>query len=326
MAAAYYKLTEDMQDYLSRMKSLHIQYSYNKLTDMLITQFSIPQSKDYIRTSVSAYLKEGKKKYVNIDLIDEPEFELVRTLYEDRKPYVIPLKYNNMLVISDIHIPYHDLDSLKIALRYGKSRNVNTILINGDLIDFYSLSKYEINPSKPGARSELEFARKFLEQLRTIFPNAKIYFKFGNHEFRWARYLWAKADKIAEIEQFELHEVLKLYAYNIEHISYIDKIKFGELNILHGHEIKAGGENIVRNLLQKAKANLLVSNFHRTQNASDRTIENKVIGCWALGCLQGLSPDYLPYNNWNHGFAIIEMNSDGTFHVENKMIIKGQVL
>ena len=49
------------------------------------------------------------------------------------------------------------------------------------------------------------------------------------------------------------------------------------------------------------------------------------MGAWAVGCLCGLSPDYMPINDWNLGFAFITRENDGNFSVENKKIINGYI-
>jgi len=41
--------------------------------------------------------------------------------------------------------------------------------------------------------------------------------------------------------------------------------------------------------------------------------------------LSDLSPDYLPNNNWVHGFAIVYTDEDGAFTVNNYKIIDGQI-
>ena len=46
---------------------------------------------------------------------------------------------------------------------------------------------------------------------------------------------------------------------------------------------------------------------------------------WSTGCLCDLHPDYRPLNNWNHGFAIVEVAKDGTFQVQNKTVINGTI-
>ena len=39
-----------------------------------------------------------------------------------------------------------------------------------------------------------------------------------------------------------------------------------------------------------------------------------------------LHPFYMPNNKWNHGFARIKVNEDGTFKVFNPRIYNGQIL
>jgi hypothetical protein len=44
-----------------------------------------------------------------------------------------------------------------------------------------------------------------------------------------------------------------------------------------------------------------------------------------VGCLCDLSPDYAIVNRWNHGFAIVDIDEDGSFEVHNHKIIDGRV-
>jgi hypothetical protein len=38
-----------------------------------------------------------------------------------------------------------------------------------------------------------------------------------------------------------------------------------------------------------------------------------------------LNPHYAPRNNWNHGFAHVRLSGDGSFTVNNHVIIDGAV-
>jgi hypothetical protein len=52
-----------------------------------------------------------------------------------------------------------------------------------------------------------------------------------------------------------------------------------------------------------------------------------MITTWSLGCMCELHPPYMPLNKWNHGFAIVDLDDNGTdFEVRNKRILKGKVL
>jgi len=46
-----------------------------------------------------------------------------------REPYVLPIADNNILLISDLHIPYHNIQAITLALDYGKENKVNTVII-----------------------------------------------------------------------------------------------------------------------------------------------------------------------------------------------------
>ena len=107
--------------------------------------------------------------------------------------FTLPSDANHILVLSDIHFPYHDEEALGTAIQYGIQQQVNTILLNGDILDFYQLSRFDKDPSKPKMQVELEQGRWFMKALRTAFPKARIYYKIGNHEERLEKWLRLKA-------------------------------------------------------------------------------------------------------------------------------------
>ncbi len=287
---------------------------------------STPES---FRKLVDAYIQRTKKKSeIDLDLTEFPEdIEIVQSQYKERTPYIIPSSVNELLIINDIHIPYHSTETLKICLRYAKDRGVNGILLNGDIVDNYSISRFNKKPDETNAFFEIERGRMFLEQLRKLFPNIPIYYKFANHEERWQHHIWNKIPEMSGDPELYLESRLKLANYQIELIKDKRVIEFGKLNIIHGHEIFAssGAVNLSRNFLLKTFDNILFGHFHRTQEYMKPTIKNKNLGSFATGCLCGLSPDYATINDWNHGFAIAQRDDTGFFQVENKMIINGLI-
>jgi hypothetical protein len=48
-------------------------------------------------------------------------------------------------------------------------------------------------------------------------------------------------------------------------------------------------------------------------------------GGFSTGCLCELSPDYMPYNEWVHGFAVVIMKPGGNFSVQNLTIENGEI-
>ena len=206
-------------------------------------------------------------------------------------------------------------------------QKVNTVILNGDILDFYQLSRFDKDPSKPKMQVELEQGRWFMKALRTAFPKARIYYKIGNHEERLEKWLRLKAPEWIGMEEFELKMLLRFGENQIQLIDSTATIKAGNLNIIHGHEYLGGGTvNPARNLYLKAKASTICGHFHRKSDFTTRDINNKIQGAWTTGCLCELYPEYMKgHSDWVHGFAIIKIEKDGNFSVDNKIIIDGVV-
>ncbi len=102
---------------------------------------------------------------------------------EKTEPYHLPKSCTRVLVLSDVHIPYHNDEALFAAIEFGIEKDVNCIYLNGDTMDMYQLSRHEKNPANRSFSYELDVTRKFLKGLRDIFPNAHIVYKIGNHCF-----------------------------------------------------------------------------------------------------------------------------------------------
>lgn len=229
------------------------------------------------------------------------------------------------LILSDIHLPYHNKEALLAALKWGKSFEPNAIILNGDILDFGTVSKYTTSPTKPDIVYEIEVWKAFAAQLRRIFPNANIYFKKGNHEDRLGHYLIRQAEKIFGLIDFD--KLLEFREHGIQHIDNNIGIQVGNLTICHGHEVYngAGAINVAKVIYDRANDNILVGHFHRTQEFLKRSIDGKVKGCWTTGCLQDVTVEYAKVNQWNYGFAAIEFDKDGNFDILNKKIINGIV-
>lgn len=254
-------------------------------------------------------------------------YALPETEAKPFEPYILPKYNNNILFLSDIHLPYHDIHALTLALNYGKEKGVNTIYLNGDIMDCYKASFHEQDPKKRDMGHEFDVCRQFLDLLKKEFPKAKIFFKQGNHEARWERFLRVKAPIVLDMEEFRLEVILKLREKGIEWIPNSQLVKAGKLNMIHGNEYKGGGGiNVARTLWLRAGDNVIAGDKHKTQTGLKTNIDNKVVGTWSVGCLCELNPDYMVFNEWNLGFAHIEIFNSGEFAVHNKQIINGRIL
>lgn len=258
---------------------------------------------------------------------EEIEFNIPNSLYEEYTPHVLPASANNILIMNDIHIPFHDKDALLLALKHGKERSVNTIILNGDITDFYCISRFGRLPKFRNVKVEIDYTKQFLTMLREKFPHAVIVYKEGNHELRLKDFLMRQAPELYELEEVKLDELLGLKKLRIDWIEDKRLIKAGKLYVIHGHEIFSGSGaiNVARIIRLKTNENVIFGHFHKAQEDFQTSISGKLVGSWAVGCLCGLNPQYMPINQWGSGFAVVEVDKDETFDVDNKLIVNGKV-
>lgn len=246
---------------------------------------------------------------------------------DDWTPYKLKEGKYRILLLSDIHFPYHDPNALNLAFEYAEKVGFDTIILNGDTLDFHGASRFVKDPRKRDLFGEINMCREFLQDVRAYYPDKRIIFKEGNHDERWQMFLFTHAPQFAKFAQFRLCNMLECEQNNIEYIEDKRPIKAGKLNIVHGHEM--GGSvfspvNPARGLYLRAKESSICGHHHRTSEHTEQTINGSVVGTWSTGCLSELHPAYLPINNWNLGFAMVDVDGD-EFHVSNKKIIKGRI-
>ena len=247
--------------------------------------------------------------------------------FEDWKTFQIDGRYK-ALVMSDIHVPYHNGRIIKAAVKYAKDRKCNLVLLNGDLMDFYAVSRWEVDPRQRDFGNEIRAGRQFLKWLRGQFPNARIIFKEGNHDERWEKYILSKTPDLLRLKEFSLSALLKLEELNIELVGDCQPIGLGKLMVIHGHEYKFSISNPVspaRGMLLKALQSTLCGHFHQTSQHTQQRLDGHIICTMSTGCMCDMRYGYAPINNHNHGFAIVEVLKDGTYNPENHRIIHGKV-
>lgn len=287
---------------------------------------TVETARQAIRYARGASGKQDRKNATHLQVMPSNPFPNLpegKTHFDKWEPIIIegPLR---VLVIGDLHIPYHSKSAIIAAIDAGINRYAaDTVLLNGDTADFFSVSFWEKDPRKRRFAEELKAVAEFIEELRNRFPKARIIFKEGNHEERWERYMFVKAPELLGVPEFSLKLMLKLDKFGVELVGDKLPIRLGDLNVIHGHEYKFAISNPVnpaRGLFLRAKEYAMCNHFHQSSSHSERTIAQKNRGTWSLGCLCDLHPDYAPMNNWNHGFGFVEVFNNGKFNVENKFI------
>ena len=223
-------------------------------------------------------------------------------------------------IISDLQIPFHDVNVLAIALKYLVDLKCDGILINGDFLDAYQLSRFLKDPRKRSFPQELDDGNEILDLIDNLFPKAKKFFKIGNHDVRLENYMITRAPELLGLRDFTLGNFLQLRRRNYLEIHSAQLMWFGDLGIFHGHEMKGGGGVYpAAAVFRKLGSKCLIGHHHRTDSFQKKTITGHYVQTYVTGCLCGLTPQWLPVNDWNHGFGYVDL-IDGVAEVHNMRI------
>ncbi len=78
--------------------------------------------------------------------------------------------YKRILVISDMHIPYHHKDSIEFLKCIKKEFKPDFIVNIGDLLDFHAINMHTHDPDLYSPGHELNASKKYVKELESVFP------------------------------------------------------------------------------------------------------------------------------------------------------------
>ena len=328
-------LTETVKSYLEKYPDLPTltlaKMIYKENPEITTSIESVRSAIRYNRGALGSKNKDGLIDRRFIRDISHENYNPFRLPISDEKelePFKIFPQFKKLLVIGDVHVPYHSIQSLTAMIKFVIDyKKIDSILLNGDIVDFHQLSQFVKDPRKRHFPEELELLNEFLDRLDEIF-GVKIFYKLGNHEERYENYMRIKAPELVGIEDFELRSLLKFGERNITEIREKRTVQFGKLDILHGHELKGSiipPVNAARGVFLKTRKPTLVNHFH-TKTSHGERLSNDYTECWSNGCMCNLYPEYAVNNKWINGFAIIDkLDEIGNFVVTQYKILKGIV-
>lgn len=156
---------------------------------------------------------------------------------------------NKFVVLSDIHFPYQDDKALKAVYKFLEQHPVDTIILNGDILDFYDVSSFDKDPARINSlQKEIDMANKFFSQLRKR-HSGRIIFIGGNHDSdRLERYL-KKHPELYSLNALKIDRILNLNEYDIDF--YRDEFRLGSLKIIHGDMVRKFSAYTARGELEK---------------------------------------------------------------------------
>jgi predicted phosphodiesterase len=258
-------------------------------------------------------------------------YKLPEPLSEDYKPFKLPKTCSSIGIFGDFHIPNHRIKPITLALDYFKANAVDTIILNGDVLDNTPFTRHDHKtPSPVEVRDWFDMVELFFTTLRKEFPKAKIYWCEGNHDAWYSRWMREHAWQLEEDPYFSLQERLHIKKHRIEFIPQTRFVLAGKLVVVHGHHLVKGiiaPVNAARGVFNRAKVSAIISHVHVTSEHTETNLLGHTITDWSLGCMCTLTPDYQPMGGKaNFGFAHVQVEKSGNYKVTNKRIVNGEIV
>jgi len=295
-------------------------------------KYKLKQPVDIIRTALRTITGTcGKNKGVILPGHEGLSFDglPIPDSFLDNEVWNLPSYCERVLIIPDLHLPYHDLEKLKLMFTFMNGR-FDSILLLGDNLDCYSMSKFTKDPRYKKFNEEKKIWFEFVAWLKFQFPKVKLIFKVGNHEERIQSRLLQNAPEFSEITDsvgtriFDFESIMQFKENNIEYVSGRRLMKLGKMNAMHGQETSvAVGVNPARNLYLKAQDHFIKGHSH----ISSSYISRHGIECYTLGMMGNMKVCYDSMPNWTNGFGFIEVDhKTGNFNFENYMFKNERII
>ena len=208
-------------------------------------------------------------------------------------------------VISDIHAPFQDDKAIDLFIQVVRERQPDRIIILGDAVDFYALSRFDKDPKR---KKDIKYDRdewhKIAKRIQQAAPYATKYFVEGNHEDRLRKYLWTSASALHDL--ISLDAIMRFNDFGIKNMGkefFLDGILF-----THGDRISPHASYTAKREHDRRGCSGMSGHTHRlgwypVRRTNPRTLEDGIEAWHETGCLCSLYPEYTRYPNWHLGWV-----------------------
>jgi UDP-2,3-diacylglucosamine pyrophosphatase LpxH len=239
------------------------------------------------------------------------------------------MKEQTRLQLSDLHIPFEDPDLVKVWCRMLTDLQPDGIDIIGDLIDCYTLSRFDKNPRrKQDIQVEVDKATVLLGEIRRLAPNVDIRYLEGNHENRLERMLWGSAKALGPLRNLTIPKLMGLKDLEIKYYVPANPYRIGDLYFLHGDVTrkqnfsKSPGGRAAADVAKAIGASVLMGHTHQMGYSSFRTWE-RVLESYEIGCMTRFDLEYIVgVPPWQQGWSMTHFLPSGRHEVQFVRVIE----
>lgn len=230
------------------------------------------------------------------------------------------------LVLSDVHFPFQDDELLRVWLSHLRELKPDGIDIIGDMLDCYTLSRFDKNPQrKTDIQQEIDMARQFLGEMVSIAPvGCDVRYSEGNHENRLKKVLWGKSKELVSLRNLDIPRLLDLRGKELDIRYYRPEspYRIRDLWYLHGDlarksnwAMTAGGMG-AKAVCARIRGSAIIGHTHQMGHISFRGWDGLTEG-YEVGCLCRFDLEYIVgMPQWQQGWAVVHFPEGGGHQVE----------
>lgn len=237
------------------------------------------------------------------------------------KTEVIKIKNGIVIIGSDIHIPFQDNKAVEAFKSYCKEIQPSAIVLNGDVLDFYKLSRF-VKGEGRNPYEEISECQELLKSIKEACPNSDIYYVIGNHETRLETYVLSNAPHLASLVE-DVFTIIKTKDIGV--IGCSEVLINDNFICTHGKLLGSKAGMSAMKEIEKHYMSGASGHTHKLAKFLTRKARRKFV--WLeTGCLCDLNPEYVQDPDWQQGFAVIQFENGKLKRAEVVEIEDGEVL
>lgn len=237
-------------------------------------------------------------------------------------------EYEKVVGLYDLHVPFHDRRAFQSALAFVRHVKPHRVVIGGDWLDFYQLSRFINDPGrKLQLQDDIDACRACVAELRRCARGAKIFYLLGNHEARLQKHLWGTESPLTSLRGLRVPQLLDLPALGVQWVE-SGILRWPSMVFKHGNIVRAKAGDSAKAEMERLWRSGVSGHTHRLAQVYRRNDAGAYTWVEA-GCLCDLDPEYAEGQvmDWQHGLVYAEVEKGGNrFTVHPVPIVKGRIV
>lgn len=252
---------------------------------------------------------------------------ITKSLLESLLPYFASLKdepllyipteddkdETSMVITSDWHIPFHDVDCLKVFVRFLQEYQPDELVLNGNINDCTSFSTHpklrDVATTIRSAKEEREYWFPIAELLREVLPNAKITYIGSQCHEGWIDKWTSISPILLEDENYTIKNWFKLDDYGIDYVPEVyDPVGDATFLISHGTIARGKSGASAMASIEMEGTSTCVAHTHKLSQVFKTNAVGEIVGL-ECGCMCQRTPWYHLKGrrlmmDWQQGFVL----------------------